>query len=81
MSAGESVGKPKKNAITVPSKVQEKIANTEESPKSWYICELKGKTKAGNIVIGPVEQRELILLIWIGNSIQPNKNYCIAKKI
>ncbi len=72
-------GKPKKNAITVPSKVQEKIAKTEESPKSWYICELKGKTKAGNIVIGPVEQRELILLIWIGNSIQPNKNYCIAK--
>ncbi len=71
--------KPKKNAITVPSKVQEKINNTEETPKAWYICELKGKTKAGNIVIGPVEQRELILLIWIGNSIQPNKNYCIAK--
>ena len=71
--------KPKKNAVTVPTKVQEKINNTEESPKSWYICELKGKTKAGNVVIGPVEQRELILLVWIANSIVPNKNYCIAK--
>ena len=71
--------KAKKNAVTVPSKVQEKINSTEESPKSWYICELKGKTKAGNVVIGPVEQRELILLIWIANSIQPNKDYCIAK--
>ena len=71
--------KPKKNAITVPAKVQEKIKNTEETPKSWYICELKSKTKAGNVVIGPVEQRELILLIWIANSIQPNKDYCIAK--
>ena len=71
--------KAKKNAITVPSKVQEKIKNTEETPKSWYICELKNKTKAGNVIIGPVEQRELILLIWIANSIEPNKNYCIAK--
>ena len=71
--------KAKKNAITVPAKVQEKINNTEDTPKSWYICELKSKTKAGNVVIGPVEQRELILLVWIANSIQPNKNYCIAK--
>lgn len=77
LSAG--FAKPKKNAITVPSKVQEKIKNTEESPKSWYICELKGKTKAGNVIIGPVEQRELILLVWIANSVQPNKDYCIAK--
>ena len=44
--------KAKKNAITVPSKVQEKINKTEETPKSWYICELKNKTKAGNVVIG-----------------------------
>ena len=72
-------GKAKKSAISVPTKVQEKINNTEETNKSWYICELKNKTKAGNVVIGPVEQRELILLIWIANSIQPNKNYCIAK--
>ena len=71
--------KAKKNAITVPAKVQEKINNTEETPKSWYICELKNKTKAGNVVIGPVDQRELILLVWIANSIEPNKNYCIAK--
>ena len=71
--------KAKKNPITVPSNVQEKINATEESTKSWYICELKGKTKAGNVVIGPVEQRELILLIWISNSIEPNKNYCVAK--
>ena len=71
--------KAKKSPITVPAKVQEKIDSTEETPKSWYICELKSKTKAGNVVIGPVEQRELILLIWIANSIEPNKNYCIAK--
>ena len=77
LSAG--FAKPRKKAVTVPTKVQEKIKNTEESPKSWYICELKGKTKAGNVVIGPVEQRELILLVWIANSIQPNKDYCIAK--
>ena len=74
-----SFAKAKKNAVTVPAKVQEKIDSTEETPKSWYICELKSKTKAGNVVIGPVEQRELILLIWIANSIEPNKNYCIAK--
>ena len=74
-----SFAKAKKNAITVPSKVQEKINNTEETPKSWYICELKNKTKAGNVVIGPVDQRELILLVWIANSIEPNKSYCIAK--
>ena len=71
--------KAKKNAITVPANVQEKINSTEETSKSWYICELKGKTKAGNVVIGPVEQRELILLVWIANSIEPNKNYCVAK--
>ena len=71
--------KAKKSPITVPSNVQDKINATEESSKSWYICELKGKTKAGNVVIGPVEQRELILLIWIANSVQPNKDYCIAK--
>ncbi|MBR6342232.1 MAG: hypothetical protein IKR64_10030, partial [Treponema sp.] len=71
--------KAKKNAITVPTNVQDKIKNTAESNKSWYICELKNKTKAGNVVIGPVEQRELILLIWIANSVQPNKDYCIAK--
>ena len=63
----------------MPTKVQEKINATEETPKSWYICELKGKTKAGNVVIGPVEQRELILLVWLANSVQPNKNFCIAK--
>ena len=74
-----SFSKAKKSPITVPAKVQEKIDSTEETPKSWYICELKSKTKAGNVVIGPVEQRELILLIWIANSIEPNKNYCIAK--
>lgn len=77
--AGLAFAKPKKAAITVPSKVQQKINSTAESPKSWYICELKGKTKAGNVVIGPVEQRELILLIWIANSIVPNKDYCVAK--
>ena len=69
----------KKAAVTVPSNVQTKISETEDSPKSWYICELKGKTKAGNIVIGPVEHREQILLVWIANSIVPNKDYCIAK--
>ena len=69
----------KKAAVTVPSNVQTKISETEDSPKSWYICELKGKTKAGNIVIGPVEHREQILLVWIANSIEPNKNYCVAK--
>ena len=74
-----SFAKAKKNAVTVPTNVQEKIKETPESNKSWYICELKNKTKAGNVVIGPVEQRELILLIWIANSIQPNKDYCIAK--
>ena len=77
LSAG--FAKPKKKGISVPAKVQEKINKTEESPKSWYVCELKGKTKAGNVIIGPVEQRELILLVWIANSIQPNKDYCIAK--
>ena len=79
LTLSAAFAKPKKKGVTVPTKVQEKINNTEESPKSWYICELKGKTKAGNVIIGPVEQRELILLVWIANSIQPNKDYCIAK--
>ena len=79
MAALPLFSKAKKNAITVPTNVQDKIKNTAESNKSWYICELKNKTKAGNVVIGPVEQRELILLIWIANSVQPNKDYCIAK--
>lgn len=69
----------KKKAVTVPTKIQNKIKANEESTKSWYICELKSKTKAGNVVIGPVEHREQILLIWIANSIVPNKDYCIAK--
>ena len=69
----------KKNPISVPSKVQEKINQTEETSKSWYICELKGKTKAGNVLCGPVENRELILLIWIANSCKPDKDFCIAK--
>ena len=76
---GNAFSKSNKKSVVVPSKVQEKINKTEETPKCWYICELKGKTKAGNVVIGPVEQRELILLVWIANSIVPNKDYCIAK--
>ena len=66
-------------AVTVPSKIKSKINQTEETSKCWYICELKSKTKAGNVVIGPVEHREQILLVWIANSIVPNKEYCIAK--
>ena len=77
--SGAVFGKAKPNPIKVPADVQKKIDSTEETPKSWFICELKGKTKAGNPVIGPVDQRELILLIWIANSIEPNKKYCIAK--
>ena len=69
----------KKSPISIPTKVQNKIKETPESPKSWYICELKGKTKAGNVLCGPVESRELILLIWIANSCKPDKNFCIAK--
>ncbi len=69
----------KKSPVTVPTKVKTKIENTAEARTSWYICELKNKTKAGNVVIGPVESRELILLIWIANSIQPDKTLCIAK--
>ena len=69
----------KKSPISVPTKVQNKIKETPESPKSWYICELKSKTKAGNVLCGPVESRELILLIWIANSCKPDKNFCIAK--
>ena len=69
----------KKNPISVPTKVQEKINETPESPKSWYLCELKGKTKAGDVLCGPVETRELIILVWIANSCQPDKKYCIAK--
>ena len=68
-----------KNAVTVPTNVKNKISQNEESSKSWYICELKSKTKAGNVVIGPVDHREQILLIWIANSIVSNKDYCIAK--
>ena len=75
----EPIFSKKKNPISVPTKVQEKIDKTEESPKCWYICELKGKTKAGNVLCGPVESRELILLIWISNSCVPDKLYCIAK--
>ena len=69
----------KKTAVTVPTKVKSKISQNEDTSKSWYICELKGKTKAGSVVIGPVDHREQILLVWIANSIAPNKDYCIAK--
>ena len=69
----------KKGPFSIPAKVQEKIENTEETPKCWYICDLKNKTKAGNVICGPVESRELILLIWISNSIKPDSKYCIAK--
>ena len=69
----------KKSPISVPTKVQNKIKETQETPKCWYICELKGKTKAGNVLCGPVESREHILLIWIANSCKPDKDFCIAK--
>lgn len=69
----------KKSPFSIPTKVQDKIEKTEETPKCWYICDLKNKTKAGNVICGPVESRELIILIWISNSIKPDSKYCIAK--
>lgn len=71
--------KAKKSDFSIPSKYQKIIDKNEPSAKSWYICELKDKNKAGKVMVGPLDNRIHAVLIWVTSSIKPDKDYCIVK--
>lgn len=71
--------KAKKSDFSIPSKYQKIIDKNQATTKSWYICELKDKTKAGKVMVGPLDNRIHAVLIWVTSSIKPDKDYCIVK--